>query len=283
MFKFRRSVVLVLSVMTAFMILTGCGTKAVDGTAGTGEETTQTEKILETKKTVSHEDIPEETYAGIFADETVEENGLAEGLRYNITESVMMGDHSELSYCLFKGEQCDLPYKLVVTPDGNDQVLSVKNILYDGCIVVVVLEKDKLDPSEVKDGEYRCCAVEFDKLPYDFSVIMEGGKKLECSYAHIDGEEIDKDYYALFVGTGSSVMYSTYVYKMEDGRYRYFNVTDENDWRNAGSDEVIRGLGIVSTKEEIIGIAEGSGSCGIVLFPDDDTIYGPDDFLEKND
>lgn len=77
-------------------------------------------------------------------------------------------------------------------------------------------------------------------------------------------------------------MYKTYVYETVDGQYSYINVISTTvnygvtRWRN-----IVKGSGIVESKEDIIEVAEEFGSCGFVLYAGDSVNnHTVDEFLE---
>ena len=82
-------------------------------------------------------------------------------------------------------------------------------------------------------------------------------------------EKSDLDGYIVYLADGvGEKMQKTYVYKTDDGRYRYVNVDSVTEsWGSTKWKEYFVDSGTVDTKEEIVEVAKNHNSCGFAVLP----------------
>ncbi len=147
--------------------------------------------------------------------------------------------------------------KYIVICGGKDypegQYLDAEDVYSDrnDYDTVVISVKGTRAKGEVTDDTpYPCCYVGFDKIPDKVRIHSYDGINYEFGGYIIDTEvwaidvPIDKDYKAVFQKDGNL----TYIYEMEDGKYRYINaLTFRTSRQNPGKNEFVKGSGTVDS------------------------------------
>jgi hypothetical protein len=140
--------------------------------------------------------------------------------------------------------------------EGGIYYIRVTDVTYDPeDNAVVISVEDYIDTSVNLSGLYHpSCSVEFDKIPDKIRIESTNGGTYEFGGYILDTDEwgldidIDPDYTAVF-DAGSEL---TYVYEMEDGKYRYINVGHWNGSKqHPDMKDFVKGSGTVDNVSEL--------------------------------
>ena len=151
---------------------------------------------------------------------------------------------------------------------GGGHGIHVTDISNDGDTVVISVV-DTYDRDMPTDAiTHPCCYVEFSKIPEKIKVMVTsenyemgfGGYIKDTGKWGLD-VAIDEDYTAVFVGGAEH----TYVYKLDDGSYRYINACVYN-----GGEVYVKGSGSSPTIDYIDIVASQFGAHSYVLVKGDE-------------
>ena len=219
----------------------------------------------------------------------IESSGSENGLGYLVEPASRSGDQegAEPGFYLFEASEDEYPYKVIIdagekNTGGYD--IQIVGIEYDGTEVIITVEEITPAPGDVvtQAFTYPCCGVSFDTLPKSIRVVSTAGDKFPCLYVYLDATEIRDDWFAVIQGGSGEIIFKTYVYKTDDDKYEYINVTSTTVSYGATEwNDVVSGSGAADTREALVLAAKEFGSCGFVMFADKgSTVFSIDEFLE---
>ena len=262
--------------VTILTALSGCKAKTTVPESETKQTTVSTSK--ETDPYIEPVISP---YSGQWPVKT----GSLGDLKYNLQSVTIDFMSSERGYYIFDADGGDYPVNIIIaagefSTGGYD--ICIVDMDYDGKDFTVTVREIYPDPTDfvTEAFTYPCCEIQLNKLPGSVTVIDESGNELDCLYTYIDEYEIEPGWIAVIENGSGEYMSKTYVYETVDGKYSYINVISTtvnygaSKWNN-----VVRETGFADTKDDIVEIAKSFGSCGFVLFPDDNSSHSIDDFL----
>ena len=219
----------------------------------------------------------------------IESSGSENGLGYLIEPASRSGDQEGAvpGFYLFEASEDEYPYKVIIdagekNTGGYD--IQIVGIEYDGTEVIITVEEITPAPGDVvtQAFTYPCCGVSFDTLPKSIRVVTTAGDEFPCFYIRLDDTEIRDDWFAVIQGGSGEIIFKTYVYKTDDDKYEYINVTSTTVSYGATEwNDVVSGSGAADTREAVVLAAKEFGSCGFVMFADKgSTVFSIDEFLE---
>ena len=270
---------------SVLIAMAGCGTREVKADV---KETTSapTVIVINTKSEEPKETVASKTSAtATTASETtaassegdLKESGIINGLYYHLipaSSSGISGTNSR-GYFIFQDKQDKLPYKICIaagefSTGGHD--IKITDIQYDGSkLKITVMETSPAPTDCVTEAiTYPCCAVETDKLPGNIEIVTEKGTVFDCLDTQLDASEIEKGWIAIIQNGAGERMRSTYVYELPDGKYKYINVqSTTKSWGSSKWNHVVKGSGIVDSREAVVEESKKFGSCGFVSLAGD--------------
>ena len=260
----------------------GCNAKT-----GTSVSATNGDKH-NTVDTSYETDPPLEPVVSPYSDQWPVKTGSLGDLEYNLQSVSIDFQSQDRGYYIFNVDDNDYPVNVIIasgefSTGGYD--IFIENMDYDGQTFTITVKEIGPEPTDsvIEAFTYPCCEIQLNKLPDTVRVVDESGNELDCLYFYINEYEIEPDWIAVIENGGGEVMYKTYVYETVDGQYSYINVISTTvnygatKWQN-----IVKGSGIVESKEDIIEVAEEFGSCGFVLYAGDSVNYHTvDEFLES--
>lgn len=219
----------------------------------------------------------------------IESSGSENGLGYLIEPASRSGDQEGAvpGFYLFEASEDEYPYKVIIdagekNTGGYD--IQIVGIEYDGTEAVIIVEEitPAIDDAVTQAFTYPCCGVSFDTLPKSIRVVNTAGDEFPCLYVYLDETEIRDDWFAVIQGGAGEIIFKTYVYKTDDDKYEYINVTSTTVSYGATEwNDVVSGSGTADTREAVVLAAKEFGSCGFVMFADKgSTVFSIDEFLE---
>ena len=219
----------------------------------------------------------------------IETSGSVNGLNYLIEPASQSGDlaDSEPGFYLFQAAEDEYPYKVIIdagekNTGGYD--IQITGIEYDGTEAVIIVEETTpaIDDAVTQAFTYPCCGVSFDTLPKSIRVVNTAGDEFPCFYIRLDETEIKDGWFAVIEDGSGEIVFKTYVYKTDDDKYEYINVTSTTvSYGAAEWNDVVSGSGAADSREDVIAAAKEFGSCGFVMFADKgSTVFSVDEFLE---
>ena len=278
-FNIQKTICFGTAAVTILAVLTGCNAK----TPVTESETSETKQT--TVSTSGETDPYSEPVTSPYSDEWPVNTGSLGDLEYNLQSVSIDFMSRERGYYIFDADGGDYPVNIIIaagefSTGGYD--IFIVDMDYDGKTLTVTVKETYPEPTDMvtEAFTYPCCEIQLNKLPGSVTVIDESGNELDCLYTYIDEYEIDPGWIAVIENGSGEYMSKTYVYETVDGRYSYINVISTtvnygaSKWNN-----VVRETGFADTKDDIVEIAKSFGSCGFVLFPDDNSSHSIDDFL----
>ena len=218
------------------------------------------------------------TTVQLMGDTTVSEpyyeTGIVNGYRYEILTAQEYGPELDAGwYIRNTGNE-----KYILVCDGEKSTggyyLNIDTILYDSAndtvVITVVASRDE---GVVTDAiTHPCCSVSFDKIPDKIQVVYDNGAEIAFGGNIIDTDVwavdivVDDDYTAVFRG----YMYSTYIYEVEGGKYRYINVYSGSSKQNPDQTEFVKGSGIAETVTYLEYVCRRFGSFETVVIKGDE-------------
>ena len=150
---------------------------------------------------------------------------------------------------------------------GGGHGIEVTDIGRDGDTVVITVVDTFRSDMPTDAITHPCCYLEFTTIPEKIKVVTADGQELNFG-GHITDTErwgldvvIGEDYTAVFVGGAEH----TYVYKLDDGSYRYINACVYN-----GGEVYVKGSGSSPTIDYIDIVASQFGAHSYVLVKGDE-------------
>lgn len=166
--------------------------------------------------------------------------------------------------------------------------IKVTGVTYDPDDNAVVISVEEFRDTSAKiSGLYHpSCSVEFDKIPDKIRIDSTDGGSYEFGGYILDTDvwgldiDIDPDYTAVFE-KGSEL---TYVYEMEDGKYRYINASKWNiSEQHPDMEEFVKGSGIVDNVSELEDVCKRYRSFDKVRLKGDEVaIINAEDYIKQH-
>ena len=145
--------------------------------------------------------------------------------------------------------------------------------------MTITVKENSPAPDTVVTEAFTCpiCYIRLSSLPKEVKVVTASGAELNFQGNYREDFEAGNDYIAVLSDGAGEIVEKTYVYKNDDGTYRYVNVEAITEsWGSTKWNETLVGSGTAATKEEIVEIAKNHNSCGSVFYPFE--INDTDDF-----
>lgn len=205
------------------------------------------------------------------------ESGIVNGLYYHLIPASSSGESGARGYYVFQDRQDKLSYKILIaagrfSTGGHD--IKITGIHYDGSkLNISVKETSPRDTDVVTEAiTHPCCGIEIDKLPGDIEIVSETGARFEHLDSRLYHSEIEGGWIAVIQNGAGECMRMTYVYKTDDGRYKYVNVEATTaSWGSPKWNKVVKGSGTVDSREAVVEEAKKFKSDGFVNFAGDAT------------
>ena len=158
-------------------------------------------------------------------------------------------------------------------PDGG-HYLDITGVSYESAdnTVVITVKASKDNDVTTDAYTYPSCSVIFDRIPNKVQVKYEDGTVIEYGGVINDTQvwglniDIDENYTAVFDGG----VYRTYIYEMDDGKYRYIHVYKGTSTQHPGQKEFVQGSGIADTIYGVETVCKTYSSFGIVIVKGDE-------------
>ncbi len=268
---------------SVLIAMAGCGAREIK--ADVNETTTVPTSIVigttkeEPEDTVATETSVAETTAAettaASSEGDLKESGIINGLYYHLIPASSSGSSGGRGYYIFQDRQDKLAYKICIASGekktgGYD--IQITDIQYDGSKLKITVKETSPAPTDyvTEAITYPCCAVEIDKFPENIEIVSEKGTAFERLDTQLDASEIEKGWIAIIQNGAGERMRSTYVYELPDGKYKYINVqSTTKSWGSSKWNHVVKGSGIVDSREAVVEESKKFGSCGFVSLAGD--------------
>ena len=240
------------AILATTMIFSGCSLT-------TPTTTTTSELQLEGEPTTYEEDFS---------------SGVVDGCRYEILQRQEYGPTFSQGWYIRNSDS--ERYILVCDgrkPDGG-HYLDITGVSYESAdnTVVITVKASKDNDVTTDAYTYPSCSVIFDRIPNKVQVKYEDGTVIEYGGVINDTQvwglniDIDENYTAFFDGG----VYRTYIYEMDDGKYRYIHVYKGTSTQHPDQKEFVQGSGIADTIYGVETICKTYSSFGIVIVKGDE-------------
>lgn len=223
--------------------------------------------------------------AADIADKVSSESGSAENEFKTLPESGIVGDYEyTLEGSMDSGFFLDRGYFLMASDETDEVILAIcsgkrstggysieiSDIDYTDPLMTITVKENTPAPDMTVTEAFTCpiCFIRLSSLPGDLRIVTASGDELKFQGNYGEKYESGNDYIAIFADGVGEIMQKTYVYKTDDGKYRYVNVRSVTE--SYGSPrwiDTLTGSGVVDSKEELIEIARNHNSCGYVQLP----------------
>ena len=265
------------AVLATVGLLSGCANKTADPVV--------IEPIETLAETDSEEQIIKETENEAVAENASVNENEPEKEYKEITATGYVGDYK---YILDGTEENGPDYDrgwFLETADGTNECIivicsgkkstggySIKIVDMDyednDDLVTITVNEASPEGATVTDAfTWPTCYVYLSAKPKNVKVVNTDGNELTYQGGYQEEFVAGKDHIAVFIAGAGEISQKTYVYKTDDGRYRYVNVTAVTEsWGSTKWKETLKGSGVVDTKEEIVEVAKMHNSCGTVMY-----------------
>jgi len=200
------------------------------------------------------------------------ESGIVGDYEYSLEGSMDSAEFLDRGYFLMSGDGTD---EVILTISSGRRStggysIEICDIEYnDPLMTVTVKEKTPASDTVVTEA-FTCpvCYLYLSALPKEVKVVTASKEELKFQGNYREKFESGNDYIAIFADGAGEIMQKTYVYKTDDGKYRYVNVKSVTEsYGSPRWTDTLTGSGVVDTKEEIVEIAKNHNSCGHVQLP----------------
>lgn len=264
---------------TVLASVAGCNAKAEPSgtTTGTRETTRET--------TASETDPFPEPLVSPYSGQWPDNKGSLNGLKYELKPLSSENWTQGRGYYVYGPGEGKYPVLIVIDAGefpttGYD--VCIVNMEYDYNEFVVTIRDIVPDPDgmELQVLTYPSVGICLSDLPSSIRVVDENGNELERLDTYIPEYEVEPGWIAVIQNGAGEIIYKTYVYETDDGKYSYINVVSTTiSWGSPRWRDVAHGSGIVDTRSDIYEVANEFGSCGYVLYPDDTEPHSIYDFI----
>lgn len=226
--------------------------------------------------------------------DALEKEGNICGFDYKLEGNEEYGPDADRGWFLFKGEESDECIIMICSgrKSSGGYSMEIVDIDYSEADELMTVTVDETAPDEgwvvTEALTNPTCYLRLSKLPNNVKVRNSVGSEL--NYQGEYGKEINAEdgYIAILSDGAGEIVKKTYVYKTDEGKYKYINVTSVTEsWGSTKWKDTLDGSGVVDTKEEIVYIAKNHDSCGYAIFPNNGTLINVepstiDDFLNTD-
>ena len=148
--------------------------------------------------------------------------------------------------------------------------IEISDIDYTDPLMTITVKENTPAPDMTVTEAFTCpiCFIRLSSLPEEVKIVTASGDELKFQGNYREDFEAGNDYIAVLSDGAGEIIEKTYVYKNDDGTYRYVNVEAITEsWGSTKWNETLVGSGTAATKEEIVEIAKNHNSCGSVFYP----------------
>ena len=200
------------------------------------------------------------------------ESGVVGDYEYALEGSMDSGYFLDRGYFLMSGDETDEVILAICSGKRSTGGYSIEisDIDYTDPLMTITVKENTPASDMTVTEAFTCpiCFIRLSSLPGDLIIVTASGDELKFQGNYGEKYESGNDYIAIFADGVGEIMQKTYVYKTDDGKYRYVNVRSVTE--SYGSPrwiDTLTGSGVVDTKEELIEIARNHNSCGYVQLP----------------
>lgn len=233
--------------------------------AGTADEITADEPVKEVT------DIADEG-SSESESKVLAESGIVGGYEYALEGSMDSGYFLDRGYFLMSSDETDEVVLAICSGKRSTGGYSIEisDIDYTDPLMTITVKENTPTPDMTVTEAFTCpiCFIRLSSLPGDLKIVTASGDELKFQGNYREEFKSDNDYIAILCDGSGEIMQKTYVYKTDDGRYKYVNVESRTEsWGSPKWKDTLTGSGVVDTKEELIEIARNHNSCGHVQLP----------------
>ena len=215
------------------------------------------------------------------------QSGIVNGLYYHLIPASSSGESGVRGYYVFQDRQDKLAYKILIAAgefSTGGHSIAICGIQYDGTKLKITVKETGPEPDDnvTQAIDYPCCGIEIDYLPEDVEIVSVNGTAYERIYIRLNESRIEDGWIAIIQNGAGERMLMTYVYKTDDGKYKYVNVeATTKSWGSTKWNKVVKDEGTVDSREAVVDEAKKFKSDGSVIFPDDasKTVHSINEFL----
>ena len=213
------------------------------------------------------------------------DSGSLNGLKYDLEPISPENAAPARGYYVYGPDEGEYPVLIIIGSGefptcGYD--VCIVNMEYDGNEFTVTIRDIAPEPDDIVPEvlTYPSVGICLSDLPSSIRVVDENGNELERLDTYIPEYEVEPGWIAVIQNGAGEIIYKTYVYETDDGKYSYINVVSTTiSWGSPRWRDVVHGSGIVDTRSDIYEVANEFGSCGYVLYPDDTELHSIYDFI----
>ncbi|MBQ2184057.1 MAG: protease complex subunit PrcB family protein [Lachnospiraceae bacterium] len=191
---------------------------------------------------------------------------------YTLEGSMDSGFFLDRGYFLMASDETDEVILAICSGKRSTGGYSIEitDIDYKDPVMTITVKENSPAPDTVVTEAFTCpiCYIRLSSLPKEVKVVTASGAELNFQGNYREDFEAGNDYIAVLSDGAGEIIEKTYVYKNDDGTYRYVNVEAITEsWGSTKWNETLVGSGTAATKEEIVEIAKNHNSCGSVFYP----------------
>ena len=233
--------------------------------AGTADEITADEPVKEVT------DIADEG-SSESESKVLAESGIVGDYEYTLEGSMDSGYFLDRGYFLMASDETDEVILAVCSGKRSTGGYSIEisDIDYTDPLMTITVKENTPAPDMMVTEAFTCpiCFIRLSSLPEEVKIVTASGDELKFQGNYREEFKSGNDYIAILCDGSGEIMQKTYVYKTDDGKYRYVNVESRTEsWGSPKWKDTLTGSGVVDTKEELIEIAGNHNSCGHVQLP----------------
>lgn len=212
------------------------------------------------------ENEPEKEY------DKLNETGYLGGYKYILEEAEENGPDYDRGWFLETAESTNECIIVICSGKKSTGGYSIKIVGMDydedDDLVNITVKESSPEGASVTDAfTWPTCYLYLSARPKTVKVVNTDGNELSYQGGYQEVFVPGDDYIAVFSAGAGEISQKTYVYKTDDGRYRYVNVTSVTEsWGSTRRIETLKGSGTVDTKEEIVEVAKMHNSYGSVMY-----------------
>lgn len=200
------------------------------------------------------------------------ESGIVGDYEYTLEGSMDSGFFLDRGYFLMSGDETDEVVLAICSGKRSTGGYSIEisDIDYTDPLMTITVKENTPAPDMMVTEAFTCpiCFIRLSSLPEEVKIVTASGDELKFQGNYREEFKSGNDYIAILCDGSGEIMQKTYVYKTDDGKYRYVNVESRTEsWGSPKWKDTLTGSGVVDTKEELIEIAGNHNSCGHVQLP----------------
>lgn len=198
--------------------------------------------------------------------------GTVGDFEYTLEGSMDSGYFLDRGYFLMASDETDEVILAVCSGKRSTGGYSIEisDIDYTDPLMTITVKENTPAPDMMVTEAFTCpiCFIRLSSLPEEVKIVTASGDELKFQGNYREEFKSGNDYIAILCDGSGEIMQKTYVYKTDDGKYRYVNVESRTEsWGSPKWKDTLTGSGVVDTKEELIEIAGNHNSCGHVQLP----------------